>query len=279
MLEVYTRYAPPGETNVPGIIYLPRLPVMDMTPLPPCRLFDDLYFIGTTFVGVLVVKTEDGLVLIDSLNCRRDVETVLIPGLTELGLDLKDIRAVLVTHGHFDHFGGAAAIQEATGCQILMSQIDSEFMRVCPLTPEEPPEFPTVTRFMGEGDRYVCGGTEFLFSFTPGHTLGGLSLIFPVHDGDERHMVSLWGGINPPRDAEGCAVYAQSAREFTRLSLQHGCDVEFSVHPFVDYSIEKMQKVVRRKAGQRHPLVIGPEGVELFMRIVQLTAEQMLENM
>ena len=132
MLEVYTHYDPPAETNVPGIIYLPRLPVMDMTPLPPCQLFDDLFFIGTTFVGVLVVKTTDGLVLIDSMNCRRDVEEILFPGMRTLGLKPEDIRAVLVTHGHFDHFGGAAAIHEMTGCQVLMSEIDAAFMRVCP---------------------------------------------------------------------------------------------------------------------------------------------------
>lgn len=278
MLEVYTHYDPPAETNVPGIIYLPRLPVMDMTPLPPCQLFDDLFFIGTTFVGVLVVKTTDGLVLIDSMNCRRDVEDILFPGMRTLGLKPEDIRAVLVTHGHFDHFGGAAAIHEMTGCQVLMSEIDAAFMRVCPLLPEEPPEFPTVTRFVGEGDHYVCGETDFLFSFTPGHTPGGLSLIFPVHDNGQRHMVSLWGGINPPRDKEGCQTYANSAEAFTKLSLAHGCDVEFSVHPFVDYSIDKMRNLAQKRRTVHHPLVIGQDGVALFMRIVRLTAEQMLEN-
>ena len=278
-MEVYTKYCPPEETNVPGIIYLPKLPVMDMSPLPPCQLFDDMYFIGTTFVGTLVVKTSDGLVLIDSMNSSEDAEQIIFPAMKELGMDPQDIRAVLVTHGHFDHYGGAKTIQDATGCEVFMSEIDAEFMKICPIVPDNPPGFPNVTKFVGEGDVYTCGDTEFLFSFTPGHTPGGISLIFPVHHNGEEHMVSLWGGINPPRDKEGCQVYADSAKAFMELSREKKCDVEFSVHPFVDYSIDKMRKLEAGTKTDSHPLVIGEEGVALFMRIVLLTAEQMLENM
>ena len=275
-MKVYTHYDPPAETNVPGIIYLPRFPVMDATPFPPCRLFDDLYFIGTTFVGLLIVKTADGLVLIDSMNSREDVEKIIFPGMRKLGLDPMEIKAIIVTHGHFDHFGGAKAIAEATGCKVLMSRVDAEFMRTCTLVPEGyVPEFPEVTEYLGEGDFFICGATAFTVVFTPGHTPGGLSLIFPVHDGNTQHMVSLWGGINPPKDAAGRSVYAESAQHFQNISQAHGCDVEFSVHPFVDYSIDKMKLLPLRKEGQAHPLVIGSEGVTLFMQIVRRTAIQM----
>lgn len=279
-MTVYEHYTPPEETNVPGIIYLPKYPVMDLTPFPPCKLFDDLYFIGTTFVGTLIVKTSDGLVLIDSMNSRQDVENIIFPCMREMGLDPMQIKAVIITHGHFDHFGGANAIVEATGCRVFMSRVDSEFMRVCDLVPTGfTLEFPEVTDYLDEGDSYTCGETTFVASFTPGHTPGGLSLIFPVHDGEKEHKVSLWGGINPPKDAEGCAVYAASAQHFQELSLAHGCDVEFSVHPFVDYSIDKMQLLPLRKEGQAHPLVIGSDGVALFMQIVRHTAVQMLNKM
>ena len=86
-MKVRTRYEAPEETNIPGIIYLPSVPIVDTEVFEPCRLFDNLYFIGTRFIGTLVVTTREGLVLIDSMNCRRDVEEIIYPGLAKLGLD------------------------------------------------------------------------------------------------------------------------------------------------------------------------------------------------
>ena len=37
---------------------------------------------------------------------------------------------------------------------------------------------------------------------TPGHTPGGLSLMFPVKDGDKEYTAVLWGGTEVPRDRE-----------------------------------------------------------------------------
>lgn len=37
---------------------------------------------------------------------------------------LKDIKRILITHGHIDHFGGLAAIQEMTGAQVAIHQLD-----------------------------------------------------------------------------------------------------------------------------------------------------------
>jgi hypothetical protein len=56
-------------------------------PLPPTQLFDDLFFIGTKFVGVLISKTTDGLMMIDSMNYDADASNVIIPGMQELGLN------------------------------------------------------------------------------------------------------------------------------------------------------------------------------------------------
>lgn len=283
-MEMRTKYEAPVETNVPGIIYMPQVPILDQEVFQPCQLFDDLYFIGTKFIGTLVVKTEEGLVFIDSMNHRKDVETIIMPGLAELGLDKEKVLAVIITHGHFDHFGGAAAIQEKYGCQVIMSGRDDEFMRdkENPV-PEEfaryGVEYPEITAHVEEGSRLVLGGKEFLICYTPGHTPGGVSLAFPVYDHEERHVVSIWGGINPPADRSGCLTYVDSAEHFREFCNKAGCDVEFSLHPFVDYSIEKMDKIRGRKPNERHPLVIGKNGVNLFMEIIKITAAQKAENL
>jgi glyoxylase-like metal-dependent hydrolase (beta-lactamase superfamily II) len=49
--------------------------------------------------------------------------------LAELGLSFADIRQVIVTHIHPDHYGMAKRVREASGCRVLVHEKDIEFMR------------------------------------------------------------------------------------------------------------------------------------------------------
>ena len=53
----------------------------------PFKIFDNLYYVGFYAIGAWILDTGDGLILFDALNSDRDVETVLLPGMRELGLD------------------------------------------------------------------------------------------------------------------------------------------------------------------------------------------------
>ncbi|MDA0348679.1 MAG: MBL fold metallo-hydrolase [Verrucomicrobia bacterium] len=88
----------------------------------PFRIFDNLSFVGMEWVSAYVLETSDGLILIDSLYGEH-VEH-LLNGMRKLGFDPADIKAVLCTHGHFDHMGGAAELQRWTGCQVGMTPKD-----------------------------------------------------------------------------------------------------------------------------------------------------------
>lgn len=74
----------------------------------PTKAFDNLFFVGNGFVGVWVLKTSEGLILFDSGQSEAEARDHIAPGLEQLGLDPKAIRYVIVTHGHWDHFGDAA---------------------------------------------------------------------------------------------------------------------------------------------------------------------------
>ena len=58
---------------------------------PPTRLFDNLFYIGDGFVGVLVVRTSAGLILFDSTTSADSARLHLVPDLIALGLDPKTI--------------------------------------------------------------------------------------------------------------------------------------------------------------------------------------------
>ena len=64
-----------------------------------------------------------GIVLIDSGH-PGDIDTVVLPGLVKLGLNPANIKYVLLGHGHSDHYGGAAVLQQRFGARIATTAAD-----------------------------------------------------------------------------------------------------------------------------------------------------------
>ena len=81
--------------------------------VPPTKIFDNVYVIGNAGTVVYVIQTSDGLAMIDSLGANQ-VETQLLPGFQQLGLDPARVKIILIGHGHADHFGGSPT------CRITM---------------------------------------------------------------------------------------------------------------------------------------------------------------
>ena len=77
--------------------------------IEPWKAFDNVYFVGVCWVSAWVIRTNDGVVLIDTLH-EPHVDQ-LIANLQKVGVDFADIKYVLMTHGHFDHVGGAAKLK------------------------------------------------------------------------------------------------------------------------------------------------------------------------
>ena len=82
----------------------------------------------------------------------------------------KEIEAILLTHGHFDHVGGVREIAEQTGCRVYL----------CPDELEMPQQWTAgplyYTRTYSEGDTVRLAGVSFRVYHTPGHTPGSVCL-------------------------------------------------------------------------------------------------------
>lgn len=89
------------------------------------------------------------------------------------GLQLK---AILLTHGHFDHVGAVAALVKATGCRVWMREGDYTQRKtpmndyLYPIHDEAFCEFD----FCEEGEKITVGSLTFLTMETPGHTWGSV---------------------------------------------------------------------------------------------------------
>jgi len=236
--------------------------------LVPVQLFDNLYALGNSETVVHVIKTSAGLVLIDS-GMPADLETVLLPGLRELGLDPADVKLILLGHGHVDHYGGAAYFQNRYGAQIGTSEAD--WQTIDAERTSDDVNKPAPDLVIHDREPVIVGDTEILPVAIPGHTPGSLAFIFPVQDAGVSHTAGLFGGtvlaagyVKTP----GLVQYVESIDSYLTVASQMKVDVEIQNHPIFDDTPGRIAALARRQAGQAHPFVIGSDQYQKFWRIV-----------
>jgi len=119
-------------------------------------------------------------VLIDPGHLRHVPD--LLRRMRDDGLDTNQVKMVLCTHFHPDHFEGTAAFLN-TGAKIAMNRKDESLLaenRSMFATPGQPvPDF-RVDFYVKEGE-LILGKHEFEVLHTPGHSPGGISLYWPRH--------------------------------------------------------------------------------------------------
>ena len=83
--------------------------------LPAIQVFDNLYYVGPGYVSVWLIPTSDGLILVDS--AQEPYVDHVVENIRMAGFDPADIRYILISHGHLDHYGGAGKIQALSGAR------------------------------------------------------------------------------------------------------------------------------------------------------------------
>jgi glyoxylase-like metal-dependent hydrolase (beta-lactamase superfamily II) len=94
------------------------------------------------------------------------------------------VKAIVITHAHIDHIGGAQKLKAATGAPVYLNPNDAELQAMLDVQAGwlgvRPPENVEIDSAAKDGDRLQLGTTDIQILHTPGHTQGSICLWMPA---------------------------------------------------------------------------------------------------
>jgi len=149
--------------------------------IAPFRMAGNLYFVGEHRASCHMLDTGEGLILID-VGYEETAE-IVIESLHTLGYDVKDVKIILLSHGHYDHSDGVPKIVEKSGAKVYLFREDNKYLKGF---------LPDV--YFQDGDVIKLGNTEIRVLHTPGHTEGVASFFFDLEENGKIYRAAMFGG-------------------------------------------------------------------------------------
>ena len=240
-------------------------------PFAPFRIADNLYYVGSKGLASYLIATPKGHILINS-----DLEAsvpLLQDSIAKLGFKITDVKILLISHAHWDHDAGSAAIKKLSGASYMVMEGDVPVVESggkADFQYSSKPEWlypPTkVDRVLHDGDEVKLGGTTLVAHLTPGHTKGCTTWTMKVKERGKSLDVVIVGSpnVNPGYKLVGNELYPKIAEDYERMfRVLRGlpCDIFLGAHGGY-FGMD--EKVPRMKAGAANPLV-DPDGYKKFV--------------
>jgi metallo-beta-lactamase class B len=238
------------------------------TPLPPFRIADNIYYVGSKDLASYLVVTAKGDILINS--SLESSPALIQKSVEQLGFHLTDIRILLISHAHADHDAGSAEIKRLTGAQYMVMDGDVPVVESGGAKDFAYPKdlYPPmkVDRVLHDGDQVRLGNVVMVAHKTPGHTRGCTTWTMRSTIAGQPRNVVIVGSWNvnpgyrlvdkPGKPASYPGIAADYEHSFV-VWKSLPCDVFLGAHGAY---FDMLAKLDRAKAGAGEAVWIDPEG-------------------
>ncbi len=239
---------------------------------PPFRIVGNLYYVGSEDLAAYLLVTPQGDMLINS-NLETSPEQIR-QSVEALGFHMKDIKILLVSHGHYDHCAGSARIKQMTGARYEVMDSDvpvvesggrNDFHYAADQAMWFPPT--KVDHALHDGETVALGGTVLTAHKTAGHTKGTTTWTFDEAEGGRTYHVVIVGSpnVNPGYKLVGNKEYPQIAADYRHefdVLEKVPCDIFLGAHGGY---FGLMEKYPRWKGGD-HGAFVDPAGYRAYIK-------------
>jgi metallo-beta-lactamase class B len=216
----------------------------------PFKVFDNLYYVGVGYVGSWLITTNQGLILIDTLEGAYKDHA--IESIRKLGFDPQNIKYVILTHYHLDHTAGAARIQDMYGPRLAMGAADWDALASAPNPNNE--RLPRRDMAVQDGDTIALGSTTVKLHVLGGHTPATLGVDFTVYDGGKPYRAFMFGGAAPGPGRPAAEQFLASVKRIAQM--RDAVQVRVVTHGWMDPQFwDRVDRLAGRKPGDPHPFV------------------------
>ena len=241
----------------------PRSREVEIQKIEPFKVFDNLYHVGPCYVTSWILTTPQGHIMFDT--AQEPFVGLIEANIRKVGINPRDIKFIVVNHGHTDHFGGAKRLQEFTGARVVATPQDWKMIEETAGKPNnrdngKPTDVPKRDMVVNEADRLDLGDQHLIIHTAPGHTPGNLFIEGLVLRDDATTYRGIWNGGGG--GAPGLAGAEQGVKNAEKLNAVKGVQVYVQTHAWQEPNgypgggiHERAKKLANRKPGEPHPFV------------------------
>ena len=245
-------------------------------PHEPFRVFGNTYYVGVDGLSAILITGAQGSILLD--GGLPQSAPLIDASIRKLGFRTEDIKLIVNSHAHYDHAGGIAAIQRASGATVVASPAGAKALERGEPTPDDPQfafgraanGFPAIkgVRAAGDGETLRVGDLAVTAHLTPGHTPGATTWTWRSCEGSRCYNFVYADSLNavsaPDFRFTGGASHPSLIDTFRATIAKVRalpCDIIIGVHPgFTDLA----GKLKRRQEKPARDPFVTPNGCRAY---------------
>jgi metallo-beta-lactamase class B len=241
--------------------------------VPPTKVFDNLYYIGTRTESTWALTTSAGIIL---LNTNFEWVTAdLLNELKTFGLDPANVKYALIGHAHSDQAWGINVLKKMVPtARVIAGEGDWDTLAKDNTPARMKPTKDIVAK---DGQKLTLGDTTVTIYVTPMSSPGQLTVVMPLKDGNQQHVGIMIGGTTMNLIRSGVKLYPDQATMFKQyigsleriknIQATNNVDTIVSIHAALDTAFSKMEALKSRKPGDPHPFV-SKDDVDRFSTLL-----------